>query len=362
MFTINPDRDSAKLARQAQSDKVKKSIAYLIQECVTKLKLSDIDISLSLNTLGSIDRLPPEIHHLHHALQASMRKQDVPITKLTFNKLINTLMNYAVQDSWINVSSIGNSEWETFIANEAIRLTEEDCGETAVIEPILESELNPAKDILNAAINLIARYDPEMFDEICEQVSIIKLFNGKITMGLTDVRMLGAMFIRLPRTKINPVLYFFEHIIHEASHIHLNCLMAIDPIILNLPDERFISPLRPDLRPMIGVFHATFVSTRIVRSLMKLLQTTNDFDLLHPLAESLDEVIRGITEIKKNAKLTENGKQLLEEMQNVLDFGSRINEWKNYDFTKPRSHRFGAGKTIIDTFSSYCHENYLSKF
>lgn len=361
MFTVNPNKFIAELARQAQSEKVKKSIIYLIRECATKLKLNDVDISASLNNLDKIDRLSPEIHHLHHVLQIAMRRQDISAANITLKKFIQKLIHYSTPDTWITVSSISDSEWEVFIKNEAIRLTEKDCGKIAKIEPIVDSELNIAKDVLNAAINLIARHDPEMFDEIHEQVRMIKLFNGKITMGLTDVRMLGAMFIRLPHTQINPVLYFFEHIIHEASHIHLNCLMAIDPLILNSPEERFMSPLRPDLRPMIGVFHATFVSTRIVRSLIKLYRSTNNPDLLHPLAESMDEVIRGIPEINQNAKLTDNGKRLVEDMQNILDAAIFIKEWKDYDFTTSRPHRFGSGVTKVSAFSRYYRENNLSK-
>ena len=358
MFSVHPNIDTAKFSRQAQAKKVKKSIGYLIQECVTKLKLSDIDVTLCIGTLDKIDRLSPAIHHSHHALQSAMRNQDISLAKLELYKLIDNIMNWVMHGSFISVSSIGSSEWERFIAKEAIRLTEQDCNETAIIDPISESELSEAKDLINASINLIAKHDSEMFDEVFEQVIMIKLFNGKVTMGLTDVRMLGAMFIRLPRMIVNPILYFFEHIIHEASHIHLNCLMAIDPLILNLPDERFVSPLRPDLRPMIGVFHATFVSTRIVRSLVNLYKATNNSDLLHPLAESIDEAIRGIIEIQKSAKLTDNGQKLVDDMVSMVESAILLYQWKNYDFKQPRSHRFGVGKSKVEVFGRYFHEYY----
>jgi hypothetical protein len=361
MFSIVPNKATAKIARQAQANKVKKSIAYLMRECATKMKLIDEDIDFAIIKLDKINYLAPEIHHLHHTLQSAMRNQSIKETKFTLTKLVHSINDSKNREPWINVSSIGNLEWETSIANEAIRLTEKDCGKVAVINSISESELSESKDILNAALNLIARYDPEMFDEIYVQVAQIKLFNGKITMGLTDVRMLGAMFIRLPRIQLNPVFYFLEHIIHEASHIHLNCLMSIDPLILNHPDERFISPLRSDLRPMVGVYHATFVSTRIARSLKKLYLETNDLNLLHPLAETIDEVIRGIIEINEYANLTDNGKKMVDDMQNTMEDVICMKEWNDYDFTNPRTHRFGAGMTKVDAFKNYYHENYISK-
>ena len=42
-------------------------------------------------------------------------------------------------------------------------------------------------------------------------------------------------------------------------------------LVLNPDDERFASPLRVDLRPMDGVYHATFVSARMHFAMQELL-------------------------------------------------------------------------------------------
>jgi HEXXH motif-containing protein len=55
-----------------------------------------------------------------------------------------------------------------------------------------------------------------------------------------------------------------EELIHEASHIRLNMLMAPREVVLNDPAERYQSPLRRDARPMFGVFHQVFVLSRIL--------------------------------------------------------------------------------------------------
>lgn len=348
MFSIHPNKISAKESRLAQSDRVKKSITYLIEECVNKIEFSGDSAQASLSKLREIERIPPEIHYYHHSLQAAMRRQSINDANIELAKLINAIVNTYAQSNWINISSIGGTDWERFIVNEAIKLTEVDCRKLVEINPISESELNVSKDIVISSLCTIARNDPEMFDEIQEQVRIIKLFNGKVTMGLTDVRMLGAMFIRLPRTNINPELYFLEHIIHEASHIHLNCLMAIDPCILNSPEERFVSPLRSDLRPMIGVFHATFVSARVARTIIKLYQATNNDNLIHTLAETLDEIIRGISEIEAHAILSLAGKKIIESIKEILDSGKALPIWRDYDFSNQRTHRFGSGSTKIN--------------
>lgn len=350
MNNITPNKDLAVKARYRISEKVKNSIVYLINESAHKLNIKDDKIALALASINKIDRLMPEIHYYHHALQMAMRSQNKLETQIGLMRLVESLCCYTLSDELISILTIGNSLWEKFSVTEAIRLAKEDCNQTAVIEPVSPIELSINRNRLNEAIDLIAKYDPDMFEELIEQVSMIKLFRGKVTMGFTDVRILGAMFIRVPRPNLNPVLYFFEHIIHEASHIHLNCLMAIDPLILNSREERFQSPLRSDPRPMIGVFHATYVSARIARSLIKVFHDTDDYELLHPLAETLDETLRGVVEIEKNAKLTTGGLELVASINELLASARSMPEWQNYDFAKKRLHRFGAGMTKVANF------------
>lgn len=352
MYDIHPNKNAAKKACLAQSKRVKKSIIYLVKECATKLNLQDIQINILSSSLEKMHYLPTEIHYLHHMLQNAMRRQDVNCAHQYLTHLIKMIHSTVSAPEGISISSIDHSEWEQFVITEVIKLTKEDCDLIAEIKPVLEPDLISAKGKVKKALRLIDKYDSDMFNEIREHVRIIKLFSGKITMGLTDVRILGAMLIRLPRNNVNSILYFFEHIIHEASHIHLNCLMAMDPLILNSPDEKFISPLRKDPRPMIGVYHATYVSARTARSFMRLYHATGNKELLHPLAETLDETLRGIKEIEQHAKLTVNGKKIVDSIKELLFSAKTLPEWREYNFTKQQLHRFGAGKSTVSQLQS----------
>jgi hypothetical protein len=353
MFSFNPDANNAFNARITQSNRVKESLIYLIDECSSKLNLNSDNVSLALNAISIIDRLTPEIHFEHHMLQSSMRAQNIAEATLRLSGLLISIINYSTPNNWISVSAIGNSDWEKFVIPEAIKLAEECSGNKAIIKLPNKKDFSKGKDCVSAALCKIARYDSNMFDEIHENVRMIKLFSGQVTMGFTDMRILGAMLIRLPRNTVDSVLYFYEHIIHEASHIHLNCLMASDPLILNDRNELFNSPLRNDPRPMIGVFHATFVSARIARSFLKLYQATKDKELLQPLAEVLDETIRGIKEIELNAKLSMTGIKLVDEMKDLFNTAKDIPVWNGFIFNSELTHRFGAGKSNASTFLQY---------
>lgn len=347
MFELNPNKSTAEKAKIFQNERVKKSIIFLLKEYIKKLRIDDGETTSIISDLSKIKTLPSEIHYLHYALQDSMRKQKASGAKIYFHKLLDIISNYSLGNDCISISSISSLEWESFIIEETKRLTAEDCGEMAKIDSISGVELSHAKDQVCSALYNIAQHDPDMFDEIKQHVQIIKLFRGKITMGFTDARILGAMLIRIPREIVSPVPYFIEHIVHEASHIHLNCLMVIDPMIMNSPDDRFVSPLRADPRPMVGILHATFVSARISRTFIKMYLSTGNVELLQIIAEALDETIRGISEIERNAKLTICGAQLVSSMKQLLDSAKHVIDWKSYNFEEKKMHRFGAGETRV---------------
>ena len=67
------------------------------------------------------------------------------------------------------------------------------------------------------------------------------------------------------------LLSLLETLAHEAAHSLLFGIQISGPLVLNPDDARFASPLRVDLRPMDGVYHATFVSARMHFAMQELL-------------------------------------------------------------------------------------------
>jgi HEXXH motif-containing protein len=54
-----------------------------------------------------------------------------------------------------------------------------------------------------------------------------------------------------------------DSLVHESAHLLLFGYAGDEMLVRNPLSERFASPLRSDPRPMIGVFHATFVCARL---------------------------------------------------------------------------------------------------
>jgi HEXXH motif-containing protein len=61
-----------------------------------------------------------------------------------------------------------------------------------------------------------------------------------------------------------------EVLAHECAHSLLFGLTIEEPLVLNPDSETFASPLRPDPRPMDGIYHATFVSARMAYAMERM--------------------------------------------------------------------------------------------
>jgi HEXXH motif-containing protein len=169
------------------------------------------------------------------------------------------------------------------------------------------------KSLALKALDLIRNTDPVFYEEIEEYVSQIKLHHGTYIVGLTAPLFHGCIYISLPPDSVvSPILYYVEHLVHECSHLQLNMMLAKDKMLLNSPDERYDAPIRTDKRPILGVFHATFVLSRIVRVFNRLIymgiEDVNEAKRLR--TELTSKFIKGYFVLRDNARFTAAGKAI----------------------------------------------------
>ena len=118
---------------------------------------------------------------------------------------------------------------------------------------------------------MIRACDVDIAHEISVLISSIKLFQGRVLRGQASGNTMGAIWLRIPDPHDDQIGYWIEHIVHEVSHLRLHAMFFQEKFVLNSNDEcKFKAPIRDDLRPMFGVFHATFVLARMIRTFKKL--------------------------------------------------------------------------------------------
>jgi HEXXH motif-containing protein len=114
---------------------------------------------------------------------------------------------------------------------------------------------------------------------------------------------------------------YFKTLVHESAHSLLFALARDQPLVLNDSSQRYGSPLRDDLRPMDGIFHAAFVSAREAYALDKyldFLDLQNDAEskaCIHKLEPELSASVRAFwdcfDEINENGLLSPLGQEIL---------------------------------------------------
>jgi hypothetical protein len=129
-------------------------------------------------------------------------------------------------------------------------------------------ELDVFKVHVGDTLKFIGEAEPIFLQEIGSLVSTLLLINSTSNMeGATSPRFFGAVYLSFPKHNLSehPLLFLADSLVHEMSHLYLNTIMAYDPLVLNELNNQFSSPVRAELRPMIGVYHAVFVLSRVIR-------------------------------------------------------------------------------------------------
>lgn len=133
-----------------------------------------------------------------------------------------------------------------------------------------------ASDVAEA-LKVLAEVDPPFFADVSSTIRTIVLaspaaavgspvFNGASTFFLWGLSLLNA---DLRRDAISMI----DLLVHESGHLLLFAIAGGSALTTNDPSARYASPLRPDPRPIEGVFHAAFVASRVHCAMTRLLDS-----------------------------------------------------------------------------------------
>jgi HEXXH motif-containing protein len=162
---------------------------------------------------------------------------------------------------------------------------------------------------------------PVLAEELELVVSVI------VPVGTHDERHLSASYreaLGLVYVTLHPdPLTMTEAVVHEAQHNKLNAVLSVDPLLENLPEERYRSPVRPDPRPLLGVLLAVHAFVPVAL-LYRALRRAGDPLVLGARAEArLEAILRGNEEglelLERHARPTSAGAELLRELRHWHD-------------------------------------------
>jgi hypothetical protein len=303
---IPGENDPVELLHSYQQKLVASLQVFLCKIEIT-FKIPLKDLIEKVEKLDSSKRFSPELFSIYIRLHDHYIGQDV-------HGIFDTLQAFKVMTKLYALeriySSIHTENWEHHFIEELRNQGKESHVKMLPLVHWREEDFPPL--VVLEAEKVMAFLDPDFFWEYETYISSLKLFSGRVIGGVTSPRFFGNIFLRLPYPDEDPLLYYVEQLVHETSHLHLYVLMGEDPLILNEASERYPSPIRTDLRPMSGLFHAAFVLSRILRVFRKWEENEKADGVIEKTAKHFCDACHTI---RQHAKLSDQGALIFESLQ-----------------------------------------------
>ncbi|NRA09636.1 MAG: hypothetical protein HRU02_15885 [Myxococcales bacterium] len=309
-LAVVPDAQAARRLARSYRELLLENLAHALDHAEAGLEVEVPSLRERIASLDPSRRFSPAIYlgfwQLSEAFRSGVSEQVVDALQW-----LCALTERDIFDSRFHIGSILGEWWEEPFVRELRKPPTDGHREgDVVLQPLLEADLTDFEEVHEDALRLIEEADEGMWGEITEYVSRLKLFVGQGIHAVSSPRVFGAVYLQLPPepTPLGP--YCLEHLVHEASHLALNALMAHDPLLEN-PEEVHAAPIRPDPRPLYQVLHGTFVLARNLRVYTRLAERRpEEFPLGEAFERSAEAYARGYGTLAAVAAWTTVGEAL----------------------------------------------------
>lgn len=255
LSTALPVTGRAVALRREFNESLIKSIRYLIDVCVEVIP-SDVfsQVIQKLDSLEPEMKLSGLLGVIHEDLLNAIEEENVEKVNQIGLRLCED--NYHVQQAKIISFSSLNTYYSPLLRDKFSQITRK-----VSFDVLSSEEFGKAKTVIEKAIKLYKESFSDFFNEFEELVSEIILLKAegiKAGSSFDTFGMIHKNFL-FNSEKITDA---FDFIVHEQSHLYVYLLNKDDPIVLN-PHEMYDAPLRDEKRPLMGIYHAIFVISRI---------------------------------------------------------------------------------------------------
>lgn len=315
IFTAIPDPENARVLRTELNTRIAhdlRTFTGIARRAVPREATAALS---AIDQLPLDDRLSPLVFFWHQDLQAALKAQHIDGARAALRQLAALCVD-ARAGAPIQLRTVDDGPIREALHRIAAShtVTGDSPDVATVVDPVDPAYFEQFRGDLDAALELIGAADPEMLAEIREYASEVRLYQGQGPRGVTSILAFGAVFMRRPHDPAEPtVAYALETLAHEASHLVLYALMALDPLVTNAFEGTFASPLRRDPRPLYGIVHQTFVLARLHRLWDRLARIGEGW-AEQKLEEDHRSFLDGYRAIREHAKLTPAGEVVVDSL------------------------------------------------
>lgn len=293
------------------------SLTHIVSVAGSELDLTVADIDEILNEFIS-HRIKPGLFGRYYKLVLALENGDADQARALSNEIrLNARHHQEFEILTLTDADLGpEKEIYTNVINPDPK------GTPWIVSPRSSHGFGPL--VVNS-IQVIEEADAELSTELFGLVTQIVGASGfrgpgARPFGSASSLMLWGLLL-IDAERYGSVLEMIQGIVHKSAHLLLFAHSIYEPLVTNAIDERFISPLRSDPRPMDGVFHATFVTARLHRVNKTLLECFERLEAPPFSRDELDQKLhlyrdlyfRGLETVQKHGKLTATGQRIIEE-------------------------------------------------
>lgn len=312
-----PSAENGLRARNAISARLKESLEHIFEQCDGHINFDKSRAEALLRRLDAGTQLPPALYGDYFALVRVIQDEDLEAA----GKLLESVLGYA--DSPAASFSIRPFNRHSFCAGEEEQVRSQFVSDSLLDEQLShldEAEESAILDQLERAINLLRQHAPDTFSEIETYIAELIAAKGNpvdgiIFDGCSSLERWGSILINATLARSD--LELAEAIVHESSHNILFAMAPVDFHVRNDPEERYDSPLRADPRPMNGIYHATFVLSRMCFAMHEVANSPTVDTTLREQALQLENASKklfhdGYRVLDEHAVYTEEGKNIMQ--------------------------------------------------
>jgi hypothetical protein len=312
-----PVKGRASFLLEQFNSSLKNSLIYLLNACDEVI--SQPLFSQAAEKLNSLDpekKFSCKLSILHSDFVAAIEREDLKRIEIIVDKIITD--DFLVSEiAFMNLEE--TDEYYSPLLKDILRKA---VPEKVDYYPVSQDEFETMKKTMIEALQIIQKTCPDYYEESQRFISEILLIKADRIRHGSSVDAFGMMF-RNFNFRWEHLTDSIDIIIHEIAHLYLYVLNTLDQIVVNATDLHS-SPLRVDKRPLIGIYHAAFVLSRVVDVLRETLKKKT---LPQSEVSYCKELIeRHITEfnmamgvLNEHAILTPIGQGLLSSAQTLID-------------------------------------------
>ncbi|MBL8676509.1 MAG: hypothetical protein JNJ47_03660 [Alphaproteobacteria bacterium] len=253
---------------------------------------------------------------LHYELLNAAEKNNV--------KQVNSIINCLnIEEPYVeNLKFLSLSDLDTCNLDSVKTIFSQEINREVEFFPLSSSGFKAMQAALQRGLSIYKKAFPDFYEEFEELIGEVLLLKAKGLYQGSSTDLYGMIYKSFFH-KWEKVTDVFEFFVHEQSHHYLFIVNKTDSLLLNPLDIHF-SPIRKEKRPLMGIYHANFILSRVCYVLDKALvnevipieESSYCVEFLEKYKECFCE---GLKTLETQGQFTPLGREILESATELVE-------------------------------------------